>query len=44
MKEIQEVMLNICFGSLTGVFLGEVIILIASAVSWIKDKMRKRKE
>ena len=44
MTEIQEVMLHICFGAITGVFLGEVIVLIASGISWIKDKIRNRKE
>ena len=29
---------------MTGVFIAELIFLIASAVSWVKDKIRKRKE
>ena len=37
MTEFQELMLYTCFGAMTGVF-------IASAVSWLKDKIRKRKE
>ena len=44
MTEIQETMLNICFGAMTGVFIAEVIIIIAGAASWIKDKIRKHKE
>lgn len=44
MTEIQELMLYSCFGALTGVFIAEFIILIASAVSWVKAKIRKRKE
>ena len=44
MTEFQEVMLYSCFGAMTGVFIAEVIFLIASAVSWVKGKIRKRKE
>ena len=44
MTEIQETMLNICFGAMTGVFIAEVIIIIGWAASWIKDKIRKHKE
>lgn len=44
MTEFQEMMLNICFGAMTGVFIAELIILIASAVSWVKEKIRKHKE
>ena len=29
---------------MTGVFIAELIFLIASAVSWVKGKIRKRKE
>lgn len=41
MTEFQELMLYTCFGAMTGVFIAEII---ASAVSWVKDKIRKRKE
>ena len=44
MTEFQELMLYSCFGALTGVFIGELVIIIASAVTWVKDKIRKRKE
>lgn len=44
MTEFQEMMLNICFGAMTGVFIAEIIILIASAVGWVKEKIRKHKE
>lgn len=40
MTEFQELMLYTCFGAMTGVFVAEII---ASAVSWVKDKVRKRK-
>lgn len=44
MTEVQELMLYTCFGAMTGVFIAELIFLIASAVSWVKDKIRKHKE
>ena len=44
MTEFQELMLYSCFGTLTGVFIGELVVLIVSAVTWAKDKIRKRKE
>lgn len=44
MTEFQELMLYSCFGALTGVFIAEFIIIIASAVTWVKDKIRKHKE
>ena len=44
MTEFQELMLYSCFGALTGVFIGELVVLIVSAVTWVKDKIRKRKE
>ena len=44
MTEFQELMLYTCFGAMTGVFIAELIFLIASAVSWVKGKIRKRKE
>lgn len=44
MTEFQELMLYTCFGAVTGVFIGELIILITSAVCWVKQKIRKRKE
>ena len=44
MTEFQELMLYTCFGAMTGVFIAEIIFIIASAVSWVKDKIRKRKE
>lgn len=44
MTEFQELMLYTCFGAMTGVFIAEFIFLIASGVSWAKDKIRKRKE
>ena len=37
-------MLYTCFGAMTGVFIAEIIFIIASAVSRVKDKVRKRKE
>lgn len=44
MSELQEWMLYICFGAMTGVFVAEVIFIIVSAVSWAKEKIRKHKE
>ena len=44
MTEFQELMLYTCFGAMTGVFIAEIIVIIASAVSWVKDKIRKHKE
>ena len=44
MTEFQELMLYTCFGAVTGVFIGELIIIIATAVSWAREKIRKRKE
>jgi uncharacterized membrane protein YciS (DUF1049 family) len=44
MTEFQELMLYTCFGAMTGVFIAEIIVIIASAVSWVKDKIRNRKE
>ena len=44
MTEFQELMLYSCFGALTGVFIGELVIIIASAVTWVKAKIRKHKE
>ena len=44
MTEFQELMLYTCFGAMTGVFIAELIFLIASAVSWVKGKIHKRKE
>lgn len=44
MTEFQELMLYTCFGTVTGVFIGELIIIIATVVSWAKEKIRKRKE
>ena len=44
MTDFQELMLYTCFGAMTGVFIAELIFIIASAVSWVKGKIRKRKE
>ena len=44
MTGFQELMLYTCFGAMTGVFIAELSFLIASAVSWVRDKIRKRKE
>lgn len=44
MTEFQELMLNTCFGAVTGMFIGELIIIITTAVSWAREKIRKRKE
>ena len=44
MTEFQELMLYTCFGAMTGVVIAELIFFIASAVSWVKGKIRKRKE
>lgn len=43
MTEFQELMLYTCFGAVTGAFIGELIIIIATAVSWAWE-IRKRKE
>lgn len=43
MTEYQEFMLSICFGAVMGVFIAELGILIASAISGIKNWLRKRK-
>ena len=40
----MRLMLYICFGAMTGVFIAEIIVIIASAVSRVKDKIRKRKD
>jgi hypothetical protein len=44
MTEFQELMLYTCFGAVTGVFIVELIIIIATAISWTKEKICKRKE
>lgn len=44
MNEIQETMLNICFAGMLGVVLAENVIIIASAVKWVKNKIHKHKE
>ena len=44
MTEFQELMLYTCFGAMTGVFIAEIILLVASAANWVKDKIHKRKE
>ena len=44
MTEFQELMLYTCFGAMTGVFIAEIIVIITSAVSLVRDKIHKRKE
>ena len=44
MTEFQELMLYTCFGAMTGVFIAEIIVIIASAARWVKDKIRKHKD
>ena len=44
MTEVQEMMLSVCLGAVTGVLIAEFIFIIVTAVKWLKDKIRKRKE
>ncbi len=44
MTEFQELMLYTCFGAVTGILIAEFIFIIVSAVSWVRDKIRKHKE
>ena len=44
MTEFQELMLYTCFGAMTGVFIAEIIVIITSAVSLVRDKIHKRKK
>ena len=43
MTQLQEMMLSVCFGAVIGVFIGNLIAIIAYAVSNCKEKRRKRK-
>ena len=44
MTELQELMLYICFGAMSGMFIAEIIVIITSAVNLVRDKSHKRKE
>ena len=44
MTELQELMLYTCFGAMSGMFIAEIIVIITSAVSLVRDKIHKRKE
>ena len=44
MTEFQALMLNTCFGAMTGVVIAELIVIIASAVNWVMNKIRKHKD
>lgn len=44
MTEFQELMLYTCFGALSGMFIAEIIVIITSAVSLVRDKIHKHKE
>ena len=44
MTELQELMLYTCVGAMSGMFIAEIIVIITSAVSLVRDKIHKRKE
>ena len=44
MTELQELMLYTCVGAMSGLFIAEIIVIITSAVSLVRDKIHKRKE
>lgn len=44
MTELQELILYTCFGAMSGMFIAEIIVIITSAVSLVRDKIHKRKE
>lgn len=43
MTQLQEMMLAVCFGSVVGAFIGNLIAFTAFAISGRKGKHRKRK-
>jgi len=43
MTQMQEMMLAVCFGSVIGAFIGNLIAIIVYAVSGCKEKRRRRK-
>ena len=43
MTQMQEIMLAVCFGSVIGAFLGNLISMIAYAVSG-RGQMKRRRE
>lgn len=44
MTELQELMLYTCVGAMSGMFIAEIIVIITSAVSLIRDRIHKRKK
>ncbi|MDD3400786.1 MAG: hypothetical protein PHT58_04050 [Eubacteriales bacterium] len=43
MTQMQELMLAVCFGSVIGAFIGNLISIIMFAVSERREKKRRRK-
>ena len=43
MTQLQEIMLAVCFGSVIGAFLGNLISIIVYAVSGCRQMKRRRK-
>ena len=43
MTQMQEIMLAVCFGSVIGAFLGNLISIIVYAVSGCGEKKHRRK-
>ena len=44
MTEFQELMLYSCFGAFMGLVIANLVLIIASVVSWIKNKIHKRRK
>ena len=44
MTEFEQMMLYICFGSLSGLMLGSLLIMIKDAIYWLWKKFHKEKE
>lgn len=44
MTNIQSIMLAFCFGSAVGVFVGNIIFLVMTAIERRKDKKRIRRK
>lgn len=44
MTEIQNLMLSVCFGAVVGMLIGDLLVIVGSAIHSLKEKHRKRKQ
>jgi len=44
MTEIQSIMLSVCFGSVVGYFISNIVIIVKYAIEDHREKKRKKAE